>query len=439
MIEIFSIIFQLLLFIIIFSFPVNLFNKNLLFENHYLGISDCYCLNIIIHLNLLLICSFLNIDQRLYFYILIVLSLFFNVFFIKKYLDYILSKKKILVNFTFFILITIALFGDLASHLKLEWDALSHWVWKTTNFYENMGIENIKNLRFPYYPHLGPYVWSFFWKNSILEYEYFGRLFYVFLYIVSIFSIVNYFFRNSNLSKFIIIFFIIILSFDRFLFSGYQGYLLFSILIIVSRFSFFLNKNFRYLLILIIIGHPLMWIKDEGLFYYFIFIFPFILMSPIDLRKKMFVLMLALMLPIIQYYLQKYYMGIFGFQAEIINDSLKQNLNLKILFSKIFLISKFMIVSIIKYKLWIINLLSFTIMFFFFKKININLKIFYVIAFINLSFLFAVYIHTPYDLKFLLTVTLDRLVFHSSGFYLPIVLILLKKLLNTSYNSRSKT
>ena len=98
-----------------------------------------------------------------------------------------------------------------------------------------------------------------------------------------------------------------------------------------------------------------------------------------------------------------------------------------------------MIVSIIKYKLWIINLLSFIIMFFFFKKININLKIFYVIAFINLSFLFAVYIHTPYDLKFLLTVTLDRLVFHTSGFYLPIFLILIKKLLNTSYNSRSKT
>ena len=121
------------------------------------------------------------------------------------------------------------------------------------------------------------------------------------------------------------------------------------------------------------------------------------------------------------------------------NWKLKQNLNLKILFSKIFLISKFMIVSIIKYKLWIINLLSFIIMFFFFKKININLKIFYVIAFINLSFLFAVYIHTPYDLKFLLTVTLDRLVFHTSGFYLPIFLILIKKLLNTSYNSRSKT
>ena len=46
-----------------------------------------------------------------------------------------------------------------------------------------------------------------FWKNSYLEYEYFGRLFYIFFYITSLFSIIENKF-NKNLSlKIIILFF----------------------------------------------------------------------------------------------------------------------------------------------------------------------------------------------------------------------------------------
>ena len=132
--------------------------------------------------------------------------------------------------------------------------------------------------------------------------------------------------------------------------------------------------------------------------------------------------------------LQKFLIGSYGFQAEIIHDGLFDNLKPNIFFNKFLLISKYILISIIKYKLWIINLFSLSILFFFFKEEFSKLKIWFYILIINLVFIYAIYIHTPYDLEFLLKVTLDRVLFHTSGFYLIFTVILLEKITSQKDN-----
>ena len=43
------------------------------------------------------------------------------------------------------------------------------------------------------YPHLPGFIWGYFWKNSIIQKEYIGRLFLIFFYLTSIFYATNLF------------------------------------------------------------------------------------------------------------------------------------------------------------------------------------------------------------------------------------------------------
>ena len=87
-----------------------------------------------------------------------------------------------------------------------------------------------------YYPHLGTLVWGFFWKNSFLQYEYLGRLIYIYIYLLSLFSICELI-SNQNKIKIILLSLILIISFDEFLFRGYQEVLLFSLFIFISKIT----------------------------------------------------------------------------------------------------------------------------------------------------------------------------------------------------------
>ena len=231
-------------------------------------------------------------------------------------------------------------------------------------------------MQFPEYPHLGTFIWAFFWKNSNLEYEYFGRLFYVFLYLVSLFSINKYIFKDNFYFSTISIIFIIILSYDPFLFSGYQEYLLFSILVCISRFIFIIRKNLKYFLIFISIAHLLMWFKDEGLFYFLIFSCILLFFSKLTAKDKVKMFILILLLPVIQFTLQNYIIGNYSFQANIIHSNLGELLNFKIFFNKFYLITKFILISFVKYKLMIVIILSQIFVYYFYRNYLPFLKFF---------------------------------------------------------------
>ena len=362
MIEIFAILLQLLFFLLIFSFPFNPSNLNkiLLPDKYYFGIFDALLINGVLILNFLIICSFLNFNMKHLFYILIILSIFFIILNFNNWSKYLIKEK---IYVIFFLIICISIFFNLSNSLKFEWDGIAHWFFKTKLFFDGHNIENIKDLPAPMYPHLGPYLWAFFWKNSIVQYEYLGRLIYIFIYILSIFSIGCSLFKEKNFSNLFvlpIILFLIILSYDEYLFGGYQEYLLFSFIALMSKLILNIIDNnsssIKQLLILILAGNLLIYFKDEGIIYLIIILLSFQFYLKKNLQK--FMLIFSLMITIsLQFYLEKNIIQVYGFQ-EAININFDKILNINFLITNSLLIFKYMIISSLKYPLWIIIFIS---------------------------------------------------------------------------------
>ena len=101
-------------------------------------------------------------------------------------------------------------------------------------------------------------------------------------------------------------------------FGGYQEYLIFSALIISSRFIFLINfessKNTRLILLSILTLFTITWFKDEGIIYFLIFSLLLIFFQKnTNNFKKMNYFFLVFGPIILQYILQKYLVGIYDF------------------------------------------------------------------------------------------------------------------------------
>ena len=192
MIELLSISFQILfiLTILIFSF-YQLVDK---LKINYFDLIEAASINLILILNLLLIFSFINIPSIYVFLIICFVALVSLLIKLKNNLKFIRSN---IINLIFLFLVIFIISINLATDLYLEWDAKFFWYFKTLNFYQNENIENLKNFIAPDYPHLGSYIWSLFWKYPLNINEFYGRIFYVAIYAVSIFS----FFENLDINK----------------------------------------------------------------------------------------------------------------------------------------------------------------------------------------------------------------------------------------------
>ena len=268
MIEILFIPILLLMFLVFSNFPINyIYFKN----NHYFSnflISDFILLNLIINFNILLFFSFFSINQNLLFFILSSISIYFFVRSYKQFKH--LVKLNLFLIITFFV-IFYAISIIIVKNAYLEYDALAHWIFKVKVFYQGGSIENLKNIPFDYYPHLGSYIWAFFWKSSFLEYEYIGRLFYIYIFLICIFSLYPSFSKKfSDLEKLILIFVLTFISTNIFLFGGYQEYLIFFCFFCFSNFFKKFNElntsfksNIYPEIIIILISNILIWIKQE--------------------------------------------------------------------------------------------------------------------------------------------------------------------------------
>ena len=437
MIEIFSITCQLLVFLIIFSFPFNTDNLNnfLNLKKNTLNNLDAHSLNIIFFIYLCLIFSFLNFDIKLIFRVYLFISFIYLIINFKKYRTSFNINNPKLIQFIVFCAIIFSLFIYFAQNLKLEWDG-HHWLEKVLIFYNGNTIDNLKEVSVhPEYPHLGSYIWAFFWKNSILELEYFGRFFYVYFYITSIFLILNMLkFKQENIKILLVLFFILI-TFDSYLFGGYQEYLIFSALIISSRFIFLINfessKNTRLILLSILTLFTITWFKDEGIIYFLIFSLLLIFFQNTNNFKKMNYFFLVFGLIILQYILQKYLVGIYDFpQKNNLTNIISDIMNFEILFTKLFKIFIFVIIAFIKYPLWLIVLLSIFLKFLFSSIKDSRINYLLICLFLNLGFIFAAFFSFV-GFDFMLRVSLDRLLFQTSGFYLIITLILINNFLDS--------
>ena len=433
MTEIFYIYFQLLIFLVIFQFPLNksILKKMGYIENNYFNI---LIYNILIQSFLYLIISFVALNLQVYFYFQIFIGFIYLIF---NFLNFFKDTKKNIFNdismIIIFLLLNLILFTYVALNLKLEWDALAHWLQKAQVFYQNGVYADIKNVSFSYYPHFGTFLWGFFWKNSFLQLEYFGRLILPFLYLSGILFCVSNLFKNkSYLLKVIILLLILRLSLDYYLFGGYQDYYLFVELLIFSKIFYDYQKqkhtNF-YFILLLLNSALILWTKQEGFFYNIILSLVFFVFCNKNYKIRFLFVFFIFISIFLQIYLKNIFIGSFHFNEKVFHPNLLEYLNISHLFDTFVLISKHIIISSFRYPIWI--LVIFILLFS--KVINkddylINYSLFYLIVFFG--FVYAIYFQTRMDLDFLLPITIDRILLQGSGFMIYPLLLYFDKIIN---------
>lgn len=432
MIEISQIIFQLLMFIFLTSFPINkfLFPDNSIIKNFNFFTS--ITINSLFLMFVLLLFSFFKISlvdlfySLVFIYLILLLVIFFNK---KKKIN---TKELPLVIFFFFSLVCI--FLKTAYQLELGWDGFS-WKEKTNFFFNGGYLFDINQFTRDYrdYPHLGTYIWAFFWKNSFLEYEYIGRLFFNYIYVVSLFAIITNFRNLNDIKKIFIFILLFFCTFDTNL-GGYQEYLIFSILSIFAATlvrHYLDNNNFLFYMIFLLSGILLPWIKIEGTVYSLFLIVIFLVYEfQINKSKKIY-LKYFLPLLIIFSLLIKSMVNIFLLEESLrfqINFSfLKSNLSLELILTRIYYILFYTVNSFFKYPLWLFNSLGLILSIYYFRQVKV-LAIFLLFFVLNFLFIFAIYFTTSADIKWFLSASLDRLLLQTSGFYFVIFSLIYKKI-----------
>ena len=418
MIEIINIIYLIVSLLLLCHFPLT--NKSQLKFSYVLKVSNIenLCLNLSIFLNTLLIFSFFQINLNLIFIVLLILSIV-NVFSSKTNF---LSKE-----YFFLIFVTFIMSVYIASNIKLEWDG-QVWIYKTINFYDGNNFSNLVNIPgIITYPHLGAFSWAFFWKNSFIDHEYTGRIFYIFCYTLAIIliSVQN---KKDVLSNFLIIFTFIILSSEFYLLGGYQEYLTFSLLVFIYYFinKFFLEKNKYLLIVALLFINAVIWIKNEAAIFVLFILFSCFIKSYLNdnkIKKEFFFIFFVFI--VINIFKNYIFFESFG----EINKGWPnyKTSNLSEIFDVIYLIDRVpyiimhICIALIKNEVYI---LFFVVLIYkFLKKHNINIFIPYLIfLFFNILLVFTIYFLTDHsDWKTYISTTADRLFFQTSGVYLLLI------------------
>ena len=428
MTEILNIIFIISAILWIVHFPILKTQFTLVNKNFYISRSVKISINLGIFVNLLLLLSFTNISQKIIFIILILLP-FINILYLKK--KKLLNELIILFLFVFIISLSVG------SNLILEWDAAEVWIYKVLNFYNSKSFLNLSNMPGDAsYPYLGTYIWSFFWKNSFIDSEYVGRIFYVFYYCLSIFLIASS--EKKNLNKCICTTLFMFLTLDYYILSGYQEILVFSSLIFIFYFfdKYLEKKEIFYLFPIILFANASIWFKNEALFFVlFFFIYAFI--KSFTKKEKVegifFILILTFsILVITKYFIFYNYLNVintgwFNYQITEVEEILKVDY----IISRTLDIFIAIIVALIKCKTYI--LFFATIVIFNFKD---NFKVVFpylVYLSCNIFLIFLIYFFTndPSYQHYLAT-TVDRLFIQTSGIYLIPIYYILKKYINNN-------
>ena len=435
MIEILLILFQFFLIFFLLSFNIFVLNIKNYKAYGFNFFSKNISFNIIIFLNFILIASFLNIGLNKIIYIYLFYVLILVLINITKFKSFLYTNKNYFFNSTILFISSIIIFFEIANNLVLGWDTQRVWVYKALNFYNGFSIDNLSNLPSPFYPYLGSLTWAFFWKISISEHEYFGRLFYVFCFLVSLLLIIN----NLNIRRYYkIIFFVflIIISYDYTyfidwgIFSGYQEILIFCLVTKASYFFYELHKNKNnnnenfYIFSVLLICNLLVWIKQEGYIISLSLILGLLFFSKLNNRKRFLIIFSYIMILSTRIFIFDFYnlnpsefqhLGYKEFSITGIYD--------KISIDRIFILIKFLLINIFANYLIILSLL---IIFLYLIKNKISklefkmlLFFFFLISF-NIIIFSGIFIVTDLDLAWMLKYGFDRIIYQISplSFYL---------------------
>ena len=350
---------------------------------------DKYLFNFLISISLILLLNLsgLKLQYIVYtFYFLLIIS------------SFVLSKSLITNTYTkhnlfpiFFTgLINFIIAINVVYDPSISWEAQTIWIEKTIPLVFNQNLTSLKNSPAPELPILFPIIWSFFWKFFNIQYEYTGRIFLIFFYLMSLFLYANLF-KTSIVKKLIILLIIIFITFRI---EGFQGDLevfIFSIILMSMR-SLYLaifKKDYSMVNIInfILLINLLIWSSNEGMFYAGFLTFVFIVIKDLDKTNKTIIITSYLFLLSLKLSIFIYYdFGINLNSDDYAIENISKNFNI----SNLILISKYLFFNILRNELILISSIFILIEFRYFKKYKELNKylISLIIIFIYMFFLF---------------------------------------------------
>ena len=211
MIELFSILIQILVITVFCYLPKNLYS--LIYKKNG-DFFQCLETGAVFNIFILLCLSFFfrkHMNELLNIFLII--YFIFNLLFLVKDNFINFNKKIFKINslIVIFFLLIFLFSVDLANNLKIGWDAQNIWLIKKQIFTNGGDILDLKYTPRDDYPYFGSYLWYMYSKLSILSYEYFGRIFYIYLFVLSIFAIsqINNLKKIENINLIILIIFLI--------------------------------------------------------------------------------------------------------------------------------------------------------------------------------------------------------------------------------------
>jgi len=430
MIEISQILLSFILFSLIITVPVNIFNYKMFVNKKFFNL-DIASFNLILNCNILLLISILPISLRLYnsLFIFSYIIIFIYIYFIKNF------KFNLLKNFiqflSIFFIIYLITATNVAGELILGWDARFFYYINALFFVENQNLYDLDKFAYgTWQPHLGTYIWAFFWNLMPIKLEYFGRLFYVFILCFSIFYVCHNNLRDKFVSN--IIFILIILFFYKYgRFSGLQEILIFSFLAILSKyFSLLKDSKNIYQVFFIVLGcNLLIWFKAEGIVYSSILVLLLNFSNQISRKIKIYINISYVSIIIFRIVIQHFFLDatLIDIKGHPYYLDYILNLNFEFIIHKLKFIIPYLFYYVLTNVFFISGIIILCLLNFQKKNNNyIKLVNFYFI--LNLIFIFSAYIFRDQEIEHSVRTTMERIIFTSSGFYVFLVVNFFKKI-----------
>ena len=275
------------------------------------------------------------------------------------------------------------------------------------------------------YPHLGSFLWSFFWKFPHSTYEYLGRIFYVFIYLLSIISFSNCL-KTEVFEKIIFSILLISLTYSYAIFSGLQDVLIFSAILFFTRISYLLfdkkNKLGDFALTLILIGifNILCWFKNEGIFYSLFLLISLLINYKFSKTCKLYLIFGLALIFILRIFLFNYYnielnSGYFQMEETFSFDFF-------LIFYKLKTITFYMIIYLTQNLTYIITLPLLVYLIYKYSNNNLTGFILYFLI-LNFIFIYLTYMFKMTEVELLIKASLNRVIFQTSGLYFLAIVI----------------
>ena len=272
------------------------------------------------------------------------------------------------------------------------------------------------------YPHFGTYLWGYFWKNSLLNYEYSGRLPYILIYVFAVSFTVNVLKSNFSI-KLIFILIIILFSYESKYFDGRQDILFFSFNLFIFRFLYeiFINKieikkNF---ILTILTINLILWTKTDGLLY--LIVYGLILF--LFLEKNKFISLLCIIsLFLIKVFFYNFWDLSLNPSAQMYDTNILQRITEIDIFYRSYSIIYWYLINLFKNPLLLISFLIICLIYLYDRQFLLKFKYVFIFYILITLGIFASFLPTMYDFPFAMIGSFDRIILQHSGiFLLPIL------------------